>query len=201
MLQLRHEGRFTLYQALLADARFHRLLLALDDDLAADCQAKGCRCGGKLHFARYRRKPRGVPAGLDEDYKQRLSFCCAVRDCRKRATPPSLRFLGPKVYLATVVTLVSALQHGVSPARLRRLSATLGIDRRTVVRWRQWWLSSFALGQFWKAASAAFMPPADPSRLPASVLDRFVGSAAQRLVAFLRWLTPITGGASSMQVF
>ena len=190
-----------MYQALLADARFHRLLLAIDDDIAADCRAAGCGwCGGVLHSARFRRKPRGRPAGLDDADDQRRSFCCAVAGCRKRATPPSLRFLGRKVYLATVVTLVCALQHGARSAR-RRLSDHLGVSRRTVARWREWWLRSFAAGRFWKAASAAFMPPVQPSRLPASLLERFAGSAEERLVALLRFLAPITGGADPMQAF
>jgi hypothetical protein len=191
-----------LYQALLADATFHRLLLAIDDDLAADCRAAGCgRCGGVLHAARFRRKPRGRPSGLGDDYDHRFSFCCAMRECRKRATPPSLRFLGRKVYLACVVTLVSALQHGATAARLRRLSQVLGIDRRTVARWRGWWLSTFAAGPFWRQASAALMPPADPLRLPASLLDRFAGTAAEQLICALRFLAPITGGASMTRAF
>lgn len=186
-----------MYQALLADARFHRLLLAIDDDIAAGCRAAGCgRCGGVLHSARFRRKPRGCPAGLDEAYDQRFSFCCAVPDCRKRATPPSLRFLGRKVYLATVVTLVSAMQHGVTAARLRRLSEVLGIDRRTVARWRQWWLAAFVAGPFWRIAAAAFMPPVDTRALPASLLERFSGAAEARLLALLHFLAPLTGGAA-----
>jgi hypothetical protein len=190
-----------LYQALLADARFHRLLLAIDDDIAADCRAEGCgQCGGVLHSARFRRKPRGRPAGLDDVYDHRCSFCCAVEGCRKRATPSSLRFLGRKVYLATVVTLVCAMQHGATAAR-RRLSDLLGVSRRTVARWRQWWLSVFTAGRFWKAASAAFMPPADPTCLPLSLLDRFPGTVEERLLALLRLLAPITGGASLMQAF
>jgi hypothetical protein len=187
-----------LYQALLADARFHQLLLDIDHDLAAACRAAGCtRCGGVLHSARFRRKPRGRPAGLGEDYDHRFSFCCAAPACRRRATPSSLRFLGRKVYLATVVTLVSAMQHGARVAR-RQLSDRLGVSRRTVARWRQWWLRSFAVGRFWKVVSAAFMPPADPARLPASLLDRFGGGVEERLTALLRLLAPITGGDSPM---
>jgi len=53
-----------LYRALLADARFHDLLVAFDRDLAAAARAAGCaRCGGVLHSARFRRKPRGAPVG------------------------------------------------------------------------------------------------------------------------------------------
>lgn len=190
-----------MYQALLADARFHRLLLDIDQDLAATCRAAGCKqCGGVLHSARFPRKPRGQPAGLGDAYDRRSSFCCAAQACRKRTTPPSMRFLGRRVYLAAVVTVVSAMQHGARSAR-RQLSERLSVSPRTVSRWRLWWLHSFAIGGFWNAASASFMPPADPTRLPASLLDRFVGGADERLVALLRLLLPITGGARPMQAF
>ena len=160
-----------MYQAVLADAKFHEQLLVFDRDLSATARAAGCReCGGTLHSAPFARKPRGGPAGLGREYGQRFSFCCAVDGCRKRATPPSLRFLGRKVYLATVVTLISVMLHGATAARLERLSGVPGIDRRTVARWRAWWRSTFAAGRFQPIAMAAFMPPVDIAGLPASRL-------------------------------
>jgi hypothetical protein len=45
------------------------------------------------------------------------------------------------------------------------------------------------------------MPPADPLRLPASLLDRFAGTAEEKLICALRFLTPITGGASMTRAF
>ncbi|HEY4746112.1 MAG TPA: hypothetical protein VIH38_01050, partial [Steroidobacteraceae bacterium] len=127
---------------MLADAKFHEQLLVFDRDLSATARAAGCReCGGTLHSAPFARKPRGGPAGLGKGYGQRFSFCCAVDGCRKRTTPPSLRFLGRKVYLATVVTLISAMLLGATAARLERPSGVPGIDRRTVARWRAWWRS------------------------------------------------------------
>lgn len=190
-----------MYQALLADARFHRLLLDMDADIAARCRAGRCPCGGALHTAMFRRKPRGWPAGLGDAYDQRYSFCCAVRECRQRLTPPSLRFLGRRVYLATIVTLIGTMQNGVTAARLQRLSTALGIDRRTLGRWRAWWLSIFTATPFWKMAAAAFMPPADPSRLPLSLLERFAGGPEDRLIACLRFLAPLTGGSALRHAF
>src|SRR5208337_3990129 len=37
----------SLYATLLADARFHDLLLAVDRDLAEACRTEGCACGGR----------------------------------------------------------------------------------------------------------------------------------------------------------
>lgn len=199
---LRQKGWTPLYQALLANAKFHEQLLAFDRDLAAQARAAGCPdCAGVLHSANYRRKPRGRPMALGEEHDRRFSFCCAVDGCRDRTTPASVRFLGRKVYLATVVTLVSAMSQGPTERRLGTLAKALGIDRRTVARWREWWLSTFTASPFWTTASAAFMPPADLSCLPASLLDRFAGGAEERLLALLRFLGPITGGSSVMRAF
>jgi hypothetical protein len=126
----------------------------MDDNIAADYRAAGCGpCGGVLHAAWYQRKPRGRPAELGDIYDQRFSFCWAQRECRKRTTPPSLRFLGRKVYHATVVMVVSAMQHGARFAR-RQLSDRLGVSPRTVARWRHWWAHSFTASPFWHVASA-----------------------------------------------
>jgi hypothetical protein len=121
-----------LYAELLGDARLYAILQQIDEDLAARARAAGCRCGGPLHSARYPRKPRGGPAGLGSSYEQRLSFCCATEGCRKRTTPPSVRFLGRKVYLGAVVVLVSALRQGPSPMRVSVLHELFGVGERTL---------------------------------------------------------------------
>jgi hypothetical protein len=190
------------YQVLLADARFHEQLLVFDRDLAASARAARCwLCGGALHSASYDRKPRGCPCGLGQEYAERFSFCCAVDGCRKRTTPSSLRFLGRKVYLATVVTLISAMLLSTTPSRLARLSVVPGLDRRTLARWRAWWRSTFSDGPFAAAARAAVARPIDTTALPVSLLDRFAGDIEQQLTALLRFLSPLTGGASTMRAF
>ena len=82
----------------------------------------------------------------------RHSFCCAEEGCRKRHTPLSLRFLGRKVYLGTVVILLSAMRHGLTQDRMETLRTRLSIDRRTLERWRVWWLENFVRSDFWRAA-------------------------------------------------
>jgi len=186
-----------LYSALLANASFHELLLAFDRDLADSQRTLGCTCGGALHSAKYPRKPRGLPLGLSclgPEHNQRFSFCCAIDGCRSRATPPSLRFLGRKVYPAAIVVLAAIMWHGITEARLRRLSGTIAINRRTLTRWRVWWREAFTATPFWRRARAAFMPPVDEDGIPATLIERFAGNAADRLIALLRFIRPITGG-------
>jgi hypothetical protein len=182
-----------LYRDLLADATFHHLLLACDADLAEGTRARRCSlCGGALHAASYPRKPRGRLNRLGAEHDRRFSFCCAVDGCRSRATPPSLRFLGRKVYLAAIVVLVATLRHGLTTSRMESLSRVVGVDRRTVERWRMWWRERFPATPFWQVARATFMPPIDHQHLPASLLDRFTGDDADRLVALLRFIAPVT---------
>ena len=184
---------------MLADGRLYALLQRCDEDLAAKQRAGGCpRCAGALHAAHYARKPRGVPREVIPEYGRRLSFCCARRDCRKRATPPSVRFLGPKVYLAAVVVLIAALRCGPTPARMRTLEELLGINRHTIVRWRAWWTEALLNTPFWRAAAGGLMPPVEPSELPASLLERFAGAARDRLLGLLHWLSPITTGTPAV---
>lgn len=177
--------------ALLRDPEFFAQLTTFDDDLAAEARKEGCpHCGGALHAANFPRKPRGAPFDLGEDYERRLSFCCA--DCRRRATPRSMRFLGRKLYLGAVVLLVGAMQHGVSPQRANRLRDFFGVDRRTLARWRVWWLSTFAESPFWRSARAMLREPAASESLPSSLLTCFGGTEQERLDSTLRFLLPVT---------
>jgi hypothetical protein len=120
-----------MYHDLPASASFWSFLLTVDEDLAEETRKKGCPCGGCLHSANYQRKPRGTPAQLPEPQRLRLSFCCDRDGCRKRATPPSVRFLGRKVYLGAIVVLISAMRQGPTPRRVRELCRTpAGWQRR-----------------------------------------------------------------------
>ena len=135
---------------------------------------------------------------MPDEYGWRLSLCCAREGCRKRATPPSLRFLGRKVYLGAVVVLLSALRCGVTPIRLRYLEERVGVSRRTLMRWRRWWCERFTATPFWRAAASRLMPPVASAELPASLLERFAGGVRDRVVATLRFITPITTESSAM---
>ena len=85
----------TMYHDWPGRASFWLFLFSVDQDLAQSAREKCCACGGRLHRADYPRKPRGAE-DLPQDYRYRFSFCCEREGCRKRVTPPSVRFLGRK---------------------------------------------------------------------------------------------------------
>lgn len=177
--------------------QFHELLKTLDGMQAAQTQADGCVCcDGKLDRANYRRKVRGVGRSHESAYELRDSFCCRVQGCRTRATPPSVRFLGRRVYASVVVVLLTALQHGVTEKRSALLEEKAGVSARTLQRWRTWWLTEFVQGAFWRVAQGHFVPPVAPGRLPASLLERFPGSEAGRLVRLLCFLAEMAPSIS-----
>lgn len=177
----------------LLDARVWTVLLEIDRERAVAVRAGGCRCGGVLHSARYRRKPRGgVPGELREAYGWRESLCCAREGCRRRTTPPSVRFLGGRVYVAALVVLVSAMTGGVTARRAEAAKELIGVSVRTLQRWRAWWLGAFARTAFWTGERARLMPAVDEARLPASLLERFDEAADEGLVTCLGFLAPLT---------
>lgn len=177
--------------SILADPRLHELLLLIDQDLAEAVRAGGCPCGGRLHRADYQRKPRGMAVEPGRVYARRLSWCCGA--CRRRRTPPSVRFFGRRVYLAAVVVVVSALAQGLTQSRMEWLRQRVGVGLRTVGRWRAWWREVFVATRFWKAARALIQPPVDTERLPVSLLERFAGGdPVARLGRVLRFVSPLT---------
>ena len=182
--------------ALVQDPTFFALLLAIDREQAAQTQAAGCACDGRLHCANYPRKPRGCLPEFRSSFDHRFSFCCST--CRKRTTATSVRFLGRRVYLALMVVLSSSRHAGSNSAA--PLLTSLAIPLRTLERWRAWWRDEFKQTTLWLSARGAFMPPLDAEQLPADLLERFIGTdATTRMSALLRFLTPLTARVCSMQ--
>jgi hypothetical protein len=193
---VKRKQRENWYQCYLAKWSVYELLEKCDADLAEKCRLAGClKCPageGRLHRSDYRRKPRGGPDEATKVETWRDSFCCDREDCRKRHTPPSVRFLGRKVYWGVAVVLMSAMQHGIKPARVEVLRERLGIDRRTLERWRTWWLVTFAQSKFWKEVRARFMPVPCQQTLPWSLCGTFRITRLDRLLNLLRFLRPLT---------
>ena len=132
------------------DPSLYAVLLEIDKGLAAETREKGCpHCGGILHSACYPRKLKESPVPLDGSEIVRFSFCCSTDGCRRRITPPSVRFLGRKRYMGAVVVLLSAMFHGLTQRRAEELEKLVGVSPRTLSRWQTWWQEVFPVSRFW----------------------------------------------------
>jgi len=177
-----------LYDKILGDARFPELLREVDEELARTAQESGCpECGAAVDAAHYLRQPRGWPWELSKEQCKRLSFCCRRDGCRRRKMAPSVRFLGRRVYLGAIVVLAGVLGQGATSWRVARLQAVLGADRRTLMRWRRWWMRLASSREF-VVGRGDFMPAPASVSLPGSLLECFRGTEPERLVVMLRWM-------------
>ena len=164
------------------DLNFFKQLDDEDARITAKVKADGCPdCGGRLDRADYPRKPRGGDIGVaGEMFEKRRSLCCAREGCRRRRTPPSLVFLGRRVYLAITVVL----------AAWRATMAWSSPSRRTVGRWRGWF-AGLRGTTWWITIRPRLSPAAEPAEvLPAAIIERVHRgrSIAEGLIASLRIL-------------
>jgi hypothetical protein len=145
-----------------------------DGDLARVVAAEGCQhCGGPLHQSNYARKPRGggLAAVAGDAFALRHSLCCGRRGCRRRVLPPSLRFLGRRVYLGAVVFLASVCAQAA--LSMKAAQEATRIPRVTLGRWQTWWREQFPVLPTWAELRARFVPPPpDEAMLPGSLLSR-----------------------------
>jgi hypothetical protein len=171
-------------------SEFFERLLAIDEAVRARVAAAGCGfCGGRLHRSDYDRKPRGgVIAAAAEAFVRRFSLCCGREGCRRRATPPSVRFLGRRVYAGAAVLIASVVTLALAASAARRAT---GIASRTTRRWLRWWRGPFAVTPVFLEL-AGRMVGIERLRLPASILDAMAMPAAARVRTILAWLAPLT---------
>jgi hypothetical protein len=171
-----------MYLEILRSAALERVLLRTDEDLLEKARAGGCECSGRLHRADYPRKPRGPSAWVLSD--KRFSLCCATEGCRRRCTPPSVRFLGRRVWLGAVVVLGTAMLHGLNPRRVAELHRLLGVSLRTLRRWRRWWLEAFVRTGTWRELMGR-VPGVAVQELPRSLVERFLPPVEPEPIAML----------------
>ena len=185
--------------------KFFQWLVKIDEETSRRVAAGGCQfCGGALHRGDYPRKPReGLLAAVGEVFSRRISLCCGRRGCRRRATPPSVRFLGRRVYLGLVVVLASVLLCTAAAQQVRRTAArdvrrATGIPSRTLSRWGEWWQTEFPRSRLFEEQRGRFMPPLSIDSLPVSLWERFEHAGrdeAEVLVRTLVFLSPLTTGS------
>lgn len=178
---------------------FFARLLAIDGEAAALLRGSGCPvCGGPLCVGHFERKPRGglvAAAAEDAMFTQRFSYCCSREGCRKRATPPSVRFLGRKVYVEGAIVLACVLA-SVLEDHAGAIRRATGIAARTVRRWQAWWRTVFAASALWVELRAR-LPALDVAELPGVMLSAFAGqSAEEKLVLAMRFVSPLTSATA-----
>lgn len=171
-----------------------KFITKADQESADEMKAAGCIwCKvGVLHHSDYERKPRGC--GEKDETVLRISFCCDQDGCRKRSTPPSLLFLGRRHYVGTIVVLLTAMTHGVNERRARQLREEIGVDVRTLKRWRAWWLENFVQSAFWKGAKAFFRGGVDEGAMPLPLVKEFGATRVKGLFKLMEFLLPISIG-------
>lgn len=172
-------------------------LAAADMELMQAVAAEGCpHCRGPLHRADFARKPRGgLLWSSAEGWQRRFALCCGRRDCRRRQLPPSLRFLGRRVYLEVAVVLASACAQAA--AAVKEASRVTGVPVRTLLRWLRFWQEELPQRGEWAELKARFAPPPPAAEeLPLSLLDRVAGelgeSGGKVLWQVARLLGPLT---------
>lgn len=186
------------YHTLLESVTFHQALFHLDRLLAAKAQEVGDLRGGRLHRADYPRKPAGVPARFADLYSRRLSFCSDRDGDRRRLTPPSVRFMGRRVYAFAVFLLASVLRDDVNELRAAQLKGLLDVSEQTLRRWRRWWLETFPATAVWRELRGRFVPGISLDELPAALLSRSrIRSEGKRVLKLLELLSPLSVGVSS----
>ena len=170
------------------DAKWQVTVTAMDQQLVAGRKSKGCPyCGGRLHSARYPRLLRGESGNAPLSV-HRHGFCCET--CRKRVTPPSVRFFGRRRIAMTSMLLVSVLRLGqANKAQQDRLRSLLGISKRTLARWRLWWQEAFV--RTLAVLPWSHWPQQQPGERSVGVMTRLI---AARVRGQVGW--PI-GGISS----
>lgn len=172
------------------DANFHLQLFKLDQTILAETSEAGCPyCSGPLYQAHYPRTPFGVPVDMRQFYEQRFSLCCG--QCRRRTTPQSVRFLGPRRFVAFVMVLLSSQQARPTEKRLERLFRRFKIQcsLTTWKRWRKWWKETFPVSSLWREMRGLFVQHDAISFYPKDVLKQF---SDNRLLRFLRLIAPLS---------
>lgn len=149
-------------------------------------------------MANFPRKCVVVLAGILGLLTLRFSFCCAV--CRRRQTPPSVRFLGGRRYGAVLVVLLCAARSWDVKSQVGRMSQLLGVEvsEATLARWASWWRHEVPSTPWWEVVRSRFSKPLLGKNLAAELVTEFAALASEDgMVALLEFLSPLATRAAS----
>jgi len=165
-------------------------LYTIDKQTAEDYRQLPCpHCGGPLYFSNYKRKPRGEPEGVPEEYFVQFSLCCGTQGCRKRLMPPSCRFLGRKIYwFAVIVCILTDWQNNNEKVTIFDLSIQTGICWNTIKRWLAFFHDTFPAGRTWGMLRGQISACVRNNTLPSSFINycrKFKSNVKDTLVSSL----------------
>ena len=177
-----------MYSSILGKPSLFSLLLDIDRKSLEEYSSRKCpHCGGPLDRAHYLRKPRGVIGQSDPAFSLRFSLCCRVEGCRKRLSPPSVRFYSRRVWVASVFLVAGVLSGGLNQKATEEFKSQLGVSSQLLRRWRRYWAESFASSRFWLRYGYLFSPT-DLSLKPFQRLLRNFGDVCSDLIAHSKLL-------------
>lgn len=172
------------------------MLYSIDEKIAKKFQENPCkRCSSKLHKNYFPRKPRGVPPEFEVYFSSRFSFSCGR--CRKRATSPSTRFLGRKVYISLFVVLIPYLVlANLNKSNL--FSKLINLHPKTfsmitLKRWLRWW-NNVPYSRIWKKIGGSLRPNINSLALPFFIVEQFQIKEVDPslfMASILEFLSPI----------
>ena len=173
------------------EGEIFRRLSEADRLIGAAVAEMGCtRCGvGQLNDGSYLRKPRfqSGSTAWGADWP-RCSLVCTK--CRRRTLPPSVMFLGRKVYVELVVVAAAVLaqRDGVDAA-----AAATGVPALTIRRWLGYWQQRLPDEGWWREMRALFATPPADEGLPSSLVEQ-TKETGERLV---RWLARVLAAGTT----
>jgi len=169
-------------------------LYKIDLATAEEYKQKRCPyCQGPLYYANYFRKPRGEPDGVPEKYFLQFSLCCGKEGCRRRLIPPSLRFMGRKVYwYAAILTIVSDWQNKIQNMTISEFARKMGISSNTLKRWIHFFENTFPVSVQWKKIRGSVSAIVKNAHLPGSLINFYLqqqSNIEKALISCLKFLS------------
>lgn len=87
---------------------------------------------------------------------------------------------------------------GISKRRIALIEKHFGIVIResTWRRWRKWWRDKFVITKFWRAAKGQFLTSNKiiQGPFPCVIFNFYRGNVEEKMLLFLRFFSPLTGG-------
>lgn len=183
------------------DAILWEKLYNIDKEIANFFHGSPCQendCPGKLNWANYLRKPRGVIDSVESWLMLKFSLCCSQQGCRTRSTPPSVRFLGRRVYIALFIMLMLLPEDDADVAKVQEKIITLppkSFDKSTFRRWFTWWNTTIPRSPIWKKMVGTLPANVDNQFLPTFIMKEFIEKHVdieKSVTAMLEFISPIS---------